>query len=138
MKTKTGRRVVPLAAPVLDLLSRSLRINGNPYVFAGSRGAAVGYKLTRRVFAEACERAGLADVRLHDLRRTVATNLAASGLGDFAIRDMLGHASTVMANRYVRLAGDALTETAERAAAMTAAAMAGKSGDVVPVGRRHG
>ena len=138
VKTKTGRRVVPLAAPVLDLLSRSLRINGNPYVFAGSRGAAVGYKLTRRVFAEACERAGLADVRLHDLRRTVATNLAASGLGDFAIRDMLGHASTVMANRYVRLAGDALTETAERAAAMTAAAMAGKSGDVVPVGRRHG
>ena len=109
-----------------------------PYVFAGGRGSAVGYKLVRRVFAEACERAGLADVRLHDLRRSVATNLAASGLGAFAIRDMLGHSSTAMANRYVRLAGDALTETAERAAAITAAAMAGKGGEVLPMGRRHG
>ena len=137
-KTKTGRRVVPLAAPVLDLLSRLPRINGNPYVFAGGRGAAVGYKLARRVFADACERAGLADVRLHDLRRSVATNLAASGLGAFAIRDLLGHSSTAMANRYVRLAGDALTETAERAAAMTAAAMAGKTGEVVTMDDRHG
>ena len=137
LRTKTGRRIVPLAAPVLDLLSRLPRINDNPYVFAGGRGAAVGYKLARRVFADACERAGLADVRLHDLRRSVATNLAASGLGAFAIRDMLGHASAVMANRYVQLAGDALTETAERAAAITTAAMAGKGGEVVPMGRRR-
>ena len=137
-KTKTGRRVVPLAAPVLDLLHRLPHVNGNAYVFAGGRGAAVTYKTTRRVFADACERAGLADVRLHDLRRSVATNLAASGLGAFAIRDLLGHSSTAMANRYVRLAGDALTETAERAAAMTAAAMAGKTGEVVQIDRRHG
>ena len=137
-KTKTGRRVVPVAAPVLNLLAQLPRINGNPWVFAGGRGAAVGYKLTRRVFAEACKRAGLADVRLHDLRRSVATNLAASGINAYTLRDVLGHSTLAMSNRYVRMAGDALTEATERAAAMTAAAMAGKGGEVVPMGRRHG
>ena len=43
-----------------------------------------------------------------------------------------------MSNRYVRMAGDALTEATERAAALTSAAMAGKGGEVVPMERRHG
>ena len=136
--TKVGRRVVPLAVLVLDILSGLPRINGNPWVFAGGRGAAVTYKTTRRVFADACERAGLEDVRLHDLRRSVATSLAASGVNAFTLRDVLGHASVTMSNRYVRLASDSLTDATERAAAMTAAAMAGK-GKVVPLrGRRDG
>ena len=124
-RTKTGRRVVPLAVPVLHLLSRLPRINGNPWVFAGTKGAATTYRTARSVFAHACARAGLVDVRLHDLRRSVATGLAASGIGAFAIRDVLGHSTLTMSNRYVRMAGDALTEATERAAAMTAAAMSG-------------
>ena len=137
-RTKTGRRVVPLAAPVLAIITAQPRLNRNPFVFSGARGAAVGYSLVRRVFATACRDAGLGDVRLHDLRRTVATNLAASGLGAFSIRDVLGHSSLVMSNRYVRRSGDALTEATERAAALTSAAMTGKSGDVVPMERRDG
>ena len=124
-KTKTGRRVVPLAAPVLDLLTRLPRINGNPWVFAGTKGAAISYKTARRVFIEAGEHAGLTDVRLHDLRRSVATNLAGSGVNAYTLRDVLGHSTLTMSNRYVRMAGDALTEATERAAAMTAAAMSG-------------
>ena len=127
-KTKTGRRVVPLAAPVLALMTAQPRINGNPYVFPGARGAGAGYSHVRKVFAEATKRAGLDDVRLHDLRRTVATNLAGAGLGAFTIRDVLGHSTLTMSNRYVRLASDTLTEATERAAALTSAAM----------GRRHG
>ena len=137
-KTKTGRRVIPLAAPVLNLLSRLRQINGNPWVFAGTKGTATTYKTARRVFAEACERAGLADVRLHDLRRSVATGLAASGINAYTLRDVLGHSTLTMSNRYVRMAGDALTEATERAAALTSAAMAGTGGDVVPMGRSRG
>ncbi len=133
-KTKTGRRVVPLAAPVLDLLTRLPRINGNPWVFAGTKGAATSYKTARRVFIEACERAGLADVRLHDLRRSVATNLAGSGVNAYTLRDVLGHSTLTMSNRYVRMAGDALTEATERAAAMTAAAMSGHNPSLLAPG----
>ena len=122
-KTKTGRRVVPLAAPVLAIITRQPRVSGNPFVFVGARGAAVGYSHVRKVFAATCRDAGIAGVRLHDLRRTVATNLAGAGLGAFSIRDVLGHSTLTMSNRYVRMAGDALTEATERAAALTAAAM---------------
>ena len=135
--TKTGRRVVPIAAPVLDLLSQVPRINGNPWVFAGARGAAVTYRTTRIVFSKACHAAGLVDVKLHDLRRSLATSLAATGINAYTLRDLLGHATLAMSNRYVRQAGDALVEATERAAAISAAAMAGKS-NVVPMRRRHG
>ena len=138
-KTKTGRRTVPLGAPVLNLLSGLPRIHGCPWVFAGARNrASVTYKTVRDLFAGACEAAGLEDVRLHDLRRSLATNLAAAGVNAYTLRDVLGHATLAMSNRYVRAAGDALTEATEQAAAMAAVAMAGTRDAVVPMERRRG
>ena len=137
-ETKTGRRTVPLAAPVLGLLQALPRVNGCPCVFAGARnGAPVGYRKTRNLFAEACEAAGLADVRLHDLRRSVATNLAAHGMNAFTLRDVLGHKTLAMSNRYVRTASDALADAMERAASFAAGAMAGTNADVEPMERRR-
>ena len=133
-ETKTGRRTVPLAAPVLELLSELPHVNGCPFVCAGARnGAPVGYRKTRDVFARACRAAGLEDVRLHDLRRSVATHLAASGANAFTLRDVLGHATLAMSNRYVRTASDNLTAAMERVGQFTAGAMSGNSGDVVPL-----
>ena len=124
--TKTGRRIAPLAAPVLELLEQLPRINGNPWVFAAGRGAATTYRTARAVFAEAATAAGLPDVRLHDLRRSLATRLAGSGVNAYVLRDVLGHKTLTMANRYVQVASDALTNATEKAAALTAAAMAGE------------
>ena len=136
-RTKTGRRVAPLAAPVLELLAQLPRINGSPWVFVGARaGTPVTYQAARALFAEACERAGLADVRLHDLRRTVATSLAAAGINAYTLRDVLGHKTLATSNRYVQTAGDALTEATERAAEIASAAMAGKGSEVVPMARK--
>ena len=138
-ETKTGRRTVPLAAPVLALLQVLPRVNGCPFVFAGARNAApVGYRKVRTLFAESAAAAGLADVRLHDLRRSVATNLAAHGMNAFTLRDVLGHKTLAMSNRYVRTASDALAGAMEQAASFAAGAMAGTGGEVVPMGRRHG
>ena len=138
-ETKTGRRTVHLAAPVLALLQALPRVNGCPCVFAGARnGAPVGYRKTRILFAEACAAAGLADVRLHDLRRSVATNLAAHGMNAFTLRDVLGHKTLAMSNRYVRTASDALADAMERAASFAAGAMAGGGGDVVRLREARG
>ena len=124
--TKTGRRIAPLATPVLELLEQLPRINGNPWVFAAGRGAATTYRTARAVFAEAATVAGLPDVRLHDLRRSLATRLAGAGVNAYTLRDVLGHKTLTMANRYVQAASDALTNATEKAAALTAAAMAGE------------
>ena len=127
LETKTGPRVLPLPAAVVNLLDALPRVNGNPWVFAGAKvGTAVGYKLTRSVFAEAVKGAGLVDVRLHDLRRSLATRLAGAGVNAYILRDVLGHKTLAMSNRYVRAAGDALAEAVEKGASITAAAMVGE------------
>ena len=127
LETKTGPRVLPLPAAVVNLLRGLPRVHGCPWVFAGAkRGSAVGYKLTRAVFAKAVKAAGLVDVRLHDLRRSLATRLAGAGVNSYILRDVLGHKSLAMSNRYVRQASDALADAVEKGAAITAAAMAGQ------------
>ncbi len=131
--TKAGRQTRPLGAAVLAMLADLPRVNENPYVFAGARGVAIGYRKVRIVFAEACEAAGLADVRLHDLRRSVATTAAAAGLPVFLLRDLLGHKSATMANRYARRAGSALQEAVDASSDRMAAMMAGKGGEVVSI-----
>lgn len=127
LTTKTGPRLLPLPAAVVNLLTALPRVHGNPWIFAvARRGSAVGYKLTRDVFAKACKAAGLVDVRLHDLRRSLATRLAGAGVNAY-LRDVLGHKTLAMSNRYVRAAGEALAEAVEKGLTITAAAIAGQS-----------
>ena len=45
--TKAGRQTRPIGAPALALLAELPKVNGNPFVFAGARGAAIGYRKLR-------------------------------------------------------------------------------------------
>ncbi len=135
-ETKTGRRSHDLPSAALAVLADHPCINGNPWVFTYGRGVPVTYKHARAVFARAVQAAGLADCRLHDLRRTVMTSAAAAGVGTHVLRDLLGHKTTAMADRYIRAVGNPVREAREQVGATMAAAMAGKGGDVVPLRRR--
>ena len=75
--TKTGRRVHGLPVAALELLNGLPRING--YVFTTGRDAAITYQTVHTAFATLTREAGLSDVRLHDLRRTVMTSAARAG-----------------------------------------------------------
>ena len=48
----------------------------------------------------ACEKAGLGNLRFHDTRHTFATRLRANGVHEWYIRDLLGHASLRMTSVY--------------------------------------
>ena len=134
--TKTGRRVHDLPAPALEILAAMPRLND--WCFTTGR-ASLTYKTAREAFALACWRAGLADVRLHDLRRSVMTAAAGAGVGTHVLRDLLGHKSTAMADRYVRAVGNPVREAREQVGAAMAAMMRGESGEVLPLrGRRDG
>ena len=54
------------------------------------------------------------------------TAAAAAGLGTHALRDLLGHRTTAMADRYVRTVGAPVAEAREQIGQMVAAAMAGQ------------
>ena len=134
--TKTGRRVHDLPTPAVAILSSVACIG--PWAFAtGTRGP-IGYDGVRNCFQRVAADAGVADVRLHDLRRTLMTQAAAAGVGVHVLRDLLGHKTTVMADRYVRHVGSPVREARERVGATVAAMMAGKAGEVVPMERRNG
>ena len=121
--TKTGRRIQLLSAPAVDVLSKLPRRYA--WVFS-TMGSPIGYKRARAAFSRIVKRAGIENVRLHDLRRTVMTSAAMSGIGSHVLRDLLGHRTTAMADRYIRQTGSALADATEIVGANIAAMMEGK------------
>ena len=90
VESKGGRPlVIILADPAIEILERR-QGNGSPYVFPG-RGK-TGHLVDVRVgWRRILERAGLEDLRPHDLRRTMASWQAALGASLPIIGRSLGH-----------------------------------------------
>ena len=128
--TKTGRDRRTVGGAALEIVASLPRINRNPFVFAGAYGKALSYKTLHSAFKRACERAGIADARLHDIRRTMATNAASTGLNLIGLRDLLNHKTTTMAARYARRAGSVLKATQDAMADKMAGLLDGKAADV--------
>ena len=124
-ETKTGRRVHHFPDAALDILGAMPRINRGDHVFAVDARGPLTYRTVRTHFGEAAKLAGLPDIRLHDLRRTVMTNAAAAGVGVHVLRDLLGHKTTAMADRYVRAVGSPVADARRAIGSAMAAAMAG-------------
>jgi integrase len=126
-KSKTGRRTHTLPQAALALLADAKKTG--PFVVAGSdptkplNGRTIG-----RVFERACALAAIEGATIHDLRRTIMTQAAATGVSAHLLRDMVGHKTTAMADRYIRRAGEPLTELRERIGAEMAAHMGPKDG----------
>jgi integrase len=121
--TKSGQPVVvPLVGPVLQLLAaRRNTSNGSPWVFPsyGKTGHIVEPK---SAWKRIIDRAGLKDVRPHDLRRSLGSWMAIGGTGLPVIGKMLGHSQPSTTAIYARLSVDPVREAAETATAAMIAA----------------
>ena len=135
-ETKTGRRWHDLPTAATELLADTPRLGD--WAFTNNGTSPATYKRVRETFARVAEAAGLQDVRLHDLRRTVMTRAAMAGVGTHVLRDLLGHKTTAMADRYVRAVGNPVRDARERVGAEMAAMMEGKTGEVVLLPGRKG
>jgi integrase len=103
--SKTGAKTIFLNDAATDLLRTMPRLAGNPHVIAGAKKGACLVNLQkpwRRVRA----RAGLNDVRIHDLRHSFASIAAGAGLSLPIIGKLLGHTQPVTTARYAHLAAD--------------------------------
>ena len=58
----------------------------------------------KRSFGTACRRARIEDFRFHDLRHTCAAWLVSAGVPLTEVRDLLGHSSVKVTERYAHLA----------------------------------
>jgi len=120
--SKTGAKVFPLAPPALVILEALPRTAGSEFVFPAASGDS-HFQGLGKVWTEARERAGLADVRLHDLRHTFASFGAAGGFGLPVIGALLGHRQAATTARYAHLADDPLKHAAGRIGGEIGAAM---------------
>ncbi len=106
--TKTlKRRSVPLNKDARDAIVSRSRFRArhcpeSPWVFCHADGSIV--RDVKRSFATACRRAGIEDFRIHDLRHTCAAWLVSAGVPLTAVRDLLGHTTVKMTERYAHLA----------------------------------
>ncbi len=122
--SKTGARRIPLPQAARDVLTALPRPLNNAYAVAGH---VEGQHITdlQHPWRRIRERAGLDDVRIHDLRHTYASNAVSSGMPIQMVGRLLGHTQLQTTMRYAHLADDpvkrAAEENAERLSALVGA-----------------
>ena len=103
--SKTGAKTVHICAPALQVLSKIERIEDNPWVITGKNPGAHLTDL-QPPWWRIRKRAGIEDVRIHDLRHIFASTAVATGQGLPMIGKLLGHTQVQTTARYAHLAAD--------------------------------
>ena len=123
--SKTGGRTVHLSAPALEVLANIQRSNTNHHVIVGKLDGAHLVNL-EKPWRRIRSKAGLEDVRLHDLRHSFASIAASEGLSLHQIGGLLGHSQAQTTKRYAHLAANELKRVNETVGAKLEEAMASK------------
>ena len=112
--TKSGRpRHVPLSDGVLQMLT-SLPHHEKGWIFANPKtgkpfvSVFISWNTARKL-------AGLADVRMHDLRHSFASFLVNAGRTLYEVQKILGHTQVKTTQRYAHLSHDTLLDAANAA-----------------------
>lgn len=113
--TKAGNdHIIPLPRRAGEILASLPRMLGNPHVFPSPTAPGKPMRDVKRSWRRIRDEAGLPDVRLHDLRRTVGSWLATSGASLHLIGTVLNHADSETTKIYARLAEDATRNALEQ------------------------
>jgi integrase len=127
---KSGEPVtLPLSPPALDVLRRRSEAREGPWVFPSDWRR--GWHITepKHAWRRILKRAGLENLRIHDLRRTLGSWQAATGASLQVIGKSLGHSDRSKATViYSRLHLDPIRESVNRATDAILAAANGKGG----------
>jgi integrase len=104
--TKAGRpHYIPLTEPALEILNQAPKQKDNPYVICGQKDHHHLVNIDK-AWRRVRQAAGITDVRLHDLRRTVGSWLVQSGNSLPLIGRVLNHSNTSTTQIYARFAED--------------------------------
>lgn len=105
--SKTGAKSVYLSRPAIEILRTLPRVDGNSHVIVGGKPGAPLVNLKDPWIAIRTA-AGLAGVRLHDLRHSFASFAVSGGMSLPVLGALLGHRDTTTTDRYAHLADDPL------------------------------
>ena len=122
--SKTGKKAIVLNAPAMTVLAGLPHVGA--YVIAGQDAGTEREKPRadlNKPWRSVAKRAGLAGLRIHDLRHTHASFGAGAGLGLPIIGKLLGHARPTTTQRYAHLDNDPVRRASERIGARLAKAL---------------
>jgi integrase len=117
--SKSGKaRYVPLSAAVLEVLAQLPKWPGCPYLVPNPKTlkpfVSVFYS-----WNTARKQAGLPEVRMHDLRHSMASNMVNSGRSMYEVSKVLGHTQLKTSQRYSHLSQETLLAAVDAAANAT-------------------
>jgi len=109
-ETKRGQaHYIPLTGPVLAVLGQIPKLEGNPYLFPGEGKEGHMINVTKP-WARIRKAAGIEDINIHDLRRTVGSWLAQGGNSLHLIGKVLGHSNQSTTAIYSRFGQDSVRQ----------------------------
>lgn len=101
--SKSDQRDVPLSPRALEALRALKALSpcgpSDPVV-------AITYEALKAAWRRACERAGVSELKLHDLRHTSATRMALRTGNVFLVKALTGHKTMSQVERYVNVKAD--------------------------------
>ena len=123
--SKSGPCMVAMTPAVEAVLDGVRRVRGNPWVIVGEAPGS-RLKTLKTSWRRVKLRAGLKDVRLHDLRHSYATRALALGESLTMIGKLLNHSQMQSTVRYAHVMDDAEKAAAARVGDRIAAQVAGQ------------
>jgi integrase len=103
--TKNGEaRTVPLSSRAIRVLSDLPHNPNDPRVFGTT------YEGIHQSFVRACKRAGIEDLRFHDLRHEATSRFFEKGLREMQVAAITGHKTLQMLKRYTHLKAEDLAK----------------------------
>jgi integrase len=107
-------QIVHLSPQAMEILKERKLLSLSPWVFPG--GGASGHLADpKKAWMRILKEAGIADLRIHDLRRTLGSWQAATGANSYIIGKSLGHRSQQSTAVYARLNLDPVRDSVNKA-----------------------
>jgi len=128
---------IPLAEAAVDILQRRKATAGSVFVFPSSESKTGHYCTPTKAWAALLKRAGLKDLRLHDLRRSCGSVMANQGTSLAVIGGALGHKHHSSTAVYARLQVSTVRDALEKAS-RTMMATRDRPDKVVPLRQKTG
>lgn len=113
--TKSGKlRYVPLSDTVVEILEKVPHFDECPYVLPNPQ-TLKPFNTIYYAWNTARNRAGMSDLRMHDLRHSFASFLINSGRSLYEVQNILGHSQSSTTQRYAHLSQQTLIDAANAA-----------------------
>jgi len=115
-ETKNGDPLtVALSTQAIEILNNRRAKTNSEWVFPAVSSKSGHFTDPKRAWQRVLARAGIKDLRIHDLRRSLGSWQASTGASGFVIGKSLGHKSQQATQIYARLNLDPVRESIERA-----------------------